>query len=439
MSGYRFRGALPRHPGPCGWTALLPPRQTSPCLLGEASADVVVVGGGFAGLAAARVLTQADPTLSVMLLEAGEIGEGPAGRNSGFLIDLPHDVSAGKLGGDHLDAARRAITKNRAAIAIATGLNLGREIVDPCGRYAFSANTEGDRHLIAYAAQLDRLEEPHRLLSAAEVTALTGTESFTSALFTPGTVMIQPAAYVRALADALPCPVHEYSAVTAIARQGNFWRVTTAQGAVTAGKVILACNGHAGRFGLVQRRLMPVFTYASMTRAFDPSRLGGARDWAGTPALAMGTTLRRIRGPEGDRLLIRARYTYNPSVEVGDGTLARAGALHRRKLALKFPMLADVPTEFVWGGAMALTWNGAPLVEEIEPSLITALGCNGVGGTNATANGIVAAERVLGVSSDLGAAFAAKPRPPRIPPEPFATLGGKATLMWKEHRAGALA
>ena len=85
---------------------------------------------------------------------------------------------------------------------------------------------------------------------------------------------------------------------------------------------------------------------------------------------------------------------------------------------------------------MALTWNSVPLVEEVETGLWLAAGCNGVGATNATANGIVAAERALGHLSELGRNYGDAPSAATIPPEPFATIGGKAALKWKEWRAG---
>ncbi len=434
--------ALPVQPGLPGWVALLPARTPRPALDGAITADIAVVGAGFAGLAAARRLSQLGPDLRIAVLEAGIIGEGPAGRNSGFIIDLPHEVSAESLGGDSADHARRDIFKNRSAIALAQGMaeehGWGREVFDPCGRYSIARGAAGDRHLVDYARQLGSLGEPHRLLNADETAEVTGTTSFSSALFTPGTAMIQPADFARRFADALRLPVTvlERSPVTAIERQGNGWLLRSDHGTVAAGQVILAVNGHAQAFGLLPRRLMHVFTYASLTRAFDPARLGGARDWAATPALPMGTTIRRISGADGDRVLVRSRYTYNPSITVSPGAVARAGRVHDRKLASRFPQLAGERMEYRWAGAMALTWNSVPIVDEVEANLWVAAGCNGVGATNATANGIVAAERALGHLSELGRNFARTAPPAAVPPEPIATIGGKATLAWKEWWAG---
>ncbi|MCA9772984.1 MAG: FAD-dependent oxidoreductase, partial [Myxococcales bacterium] len=52
--------------------------------------EVAIIGAGFAGLAAARRLAQLRPQDTVVILEARAVAEGPAGRNSGFMIDLPH-------------------------------------------------------------------------------------------------------------------------------------------------------------------------------------------------------------------------------------------------------------------------------------------------------------------------------------------------------------
>lgn len=441
MPDYRA-SALPRQPGVSGWVALLPPRNPQPALEGRVTADVVVIGAGFAGLAAARRVSQLDPTLRVAVLEAGIVGEGPAGRNSGFIIDLPHEVSAESLGSDSAAHSRRDIFKNRAAIALAQGMaeehGWNAHVFDLCGRHSIAKGEAGDRHLADYAGQLKSLGEPHELLDAKQTAALTGVSTFSSALFTPGTAMIQPAAFVRHFADALKPPVQlfERSPVIRVACAGEGWTVETEKGTVSAPRVILAVNGHAQSFGFLRRRLMHVFTYASLTRAFDPSLLGGERRWAATPALPMGTTLRRIVTPEGDRILVRSRYTFNPTITVTDGALARAGQMHDRKLASRFPMLRGIGMEHRWAGAMALAWNSVPGVQEAEQGLWIAAGCNGVGATNATANGIVAAERCLGVTSELGRIYAGSPAPKPIPPEPLATIGGKISLAWKEWRAG---
>src|SRR5260221_9306793 len=46
--------------------------------------DFAIVGGGFTGLAAAAWLARMTPRKSVLLLEAGRLGEGASGRTGGM-------------------------------------------------------------------------------------------------------------------------------------------------------------------------------------------------------------------------------------------------------------------------------------------------------------------------------------------------------------------
>ncbi|AXK67488.1 FAD-binding oxidoreductase [Burkholderia sp. IDO3] len=433
---------LPQHLGKSGWVEMLPPRAPRAPLTATVNADIAIIGGGFAGLSAARRLSQLDPGLKVVVLEAGEVAEGATGRNSGFIIDLPHEVSSEDYGGSDSDARRHDIQVHRMAIALARDLALekgwGKDVFDPCGKYNVAMGPQGDKHVSSYAVQLNKANEPYRLLNAREIAAVTGTKSFTSAIFTPGTVMIQPAAYVRGLADSFRDPVTLFENTPALSmeRQGAAWRIKTPNGAVNAGKIILANNGHAQSFGLLPGVLLHVYTYASMSKAFDPSQLGGERSWAATPAFPMGTTVRRVRGDDGDRILIRSRYTYNPRLQVTEGAIARAGRVHDRKFDARFPMLKGLPMQYRWAGAMALTWNGVPAFGEIEPGIFAAIACNGVGATKATASGIAAAEAALGMDSWLVQVFRGFAAPKRLPPQPFLTIGATANLSVKEWSAG---
>jgi glycine/D-amino acid oxidase-like deaminating enzyme len=433
---------LPQHLGASGWVTMLPHRTPHPPLDGALNADIVVIGGGFAGLSAARRLSQLDPKLEVVVLEAREIAEGATGRNSGFIIDLPHEVSSDDYGGTDCDARRHDIKVHRIAIALAQQLasekGWGKDVFDPCGKYNVALGPQGDKHVVSYAKQLDKVNEPYRLLDANQIAAVTGTRAFTSAIYTPGTVIIQPAAYIRGLADSFSAPVKLYENTPALSfeRQGASWRIRTPKGVINAAKIILANNGQAQSFGLFRRQLLHVYTYASMTEAFDPSLLGGDRSWAATPAFPMGTTVRRVRGDDGDRILIRSRYTYNPRMQVSKAAIARAGRVHDRKFEARFPMLKALPMQYRWAGAMALTWNGVPAFGEIEPGIIAAIACNGVGATKATASGIAAAEASLGIDSWLVQVFKSYAAPKRLPPQPFLTIGATANLSMKEWSAG---
>ncbi len=182
---------------------------------------------------------------------------------------------------------------------------------------------------------------------------------------------------------------------------------------------MLANNGYAERFGFFRGQLLHVFTYASMTEAFDPARLGGLRRLGGDAGLADGhdAAPRQRAAPATACSCARATPSI-PSLHVGDGTLRRAGARHDGKFAHRFPSLAGLAMEYRWGGAMALTRNGVPAFGEVEAGVLAACGCNGLGASNATASGIAAAETLLGVESALTRIYAGFARPQALPPRP---------------------
>ncbi len=420
---------------------MLPPRSVT-AMAQATMADVAIIGGGFAGLSAARRLAQIEPMLKVVVLEAGIVGDGPAGRNSGFIIDLPHEVSSEDYGGDSLQKSRDHIALQRRAVTFATELaaerGWGTDVLDACGRYNLAVTPEGDRHIADYAAQLIRLGEAHTLLDAEAVVRVTGSRAFSSGIYMPGTVIVQPAAYIRGLADSLKPPVRVFERTPAVSieQKGSNWLVRTPAASVESPLVVLANNGYAERFGFFRGKLLHVFTYASMTEAFDPARLGGQRAWAATPASPMGTTLRRIKGTDGDRLLVRSRYTYNPSLHVREGMLRRAGGKHDRTFARRFPSLAGLRMDYRWGGAMALTRNGVPAFGEVESGIHAACGCNGLGASNATASGLAVAEMLLGIESELTRIYRGFAPLQPLPPQPLTLIGVKATLALREWKAG---
>ncbi|MFJ4065913.1 NAD(P)/FAD-dependent oxidoreductase [Pseudomonas sp. NPDC089996] len=433
---------MPSNNGSSGWAEMLPPRVASGALDSAVTADVAIIGGGFAGLSAARQLLRREPTLKVVLLEAGIVGEGASGRNSGFIIDLPHEVSAEGLGGGSLERARRDITMYRTAIdmgrELAEAHGWGKAVFDPCGRFSVARGTQGDAHILAYARQLDALGEPYELLDTVQIGAVTGSPAYTSGLFMPGTVMIQPAAYVRCFADALAGAVQLYEQTPALSfkQVGGAWVIRTPKGVVTAGKIILANNGHAQSFGFFKGKLLHVFTYASLTERFDPKRLPGQRTWAATPALPMGTTVRRISDGDSDRILVRWRYSYNPSLTIGDRQVESAGRVHDGKFLTRFPTLEGLRMEYRWGGPMALTWNSVPAFGELDRGVFAACGCNGLGASKSSAAGIAAADQALGVRSELVEIFSGFDKPKQLPPQPFLTIGAKANMKLKELWAG---
>ena len=435
---------LPVDPGPAGWNAILPAPGPAPVLDAPVTADFLVIGAGFAGLAAARRLAQLHPQAHIVLLEARRIGDGPAGRNSGFMIDLPHDLASADYGGA-LAYDMAQTRANRAGIGFAAEMardfGLAEEAFSRPGKINAAATDKGDRHNRAFANHLEAMGEPHEMLDAGAMRDLTGTGYYRGGLFTPGTAMIQPALFVRGVAAGLRSGrvrIYEDTPVTSLDRDGD-WVAATPKGRVTAPGVILAVNGHANSFGFYRGRLLHVFTYASMTRPLSDAelrRLGGAPRWGLTPADPMGTTVRRVSGTGGDRIVIRNRFTCDPSMQVGAARLARICRDHDRAFAARFPMLSGVGMEYRWGGRLCLSRNGVPALGEVEEGLFSACCQNGLGTAKGTMLGMLAADMACGQGSDLLDEVLALDPPCRLPPMPLTWLGANAVMRWGEMRAG---
>lgn len=436
---------LPVDPGPAAWDCLLSDREPAIDLNKNITADWLVIGAGFAGLAAARRLSQLCPTDRIVLLEARRVAEGPAGRNSGFMIDLPHDLSSSDYGGA-LDKDIALTSDNRHAIDFAGDMARDFDMSDEAfvrsGKINAAATEKGHRHNQDYAAHLAKMGEPCELFDAARMRELTGTDYYRSGLFTGGTAVIQPAMFVRNAAKGLASErvqIFENSPVSALKRDRD-WIATTPNGQVCAPKVIMAVNGHLNSFGFARGRLMHVFTYASMTRALtadEVASLGGASIWGLTPADPMGTTVRRISGSGGDRIVVRNRFTFDPEMTVDARRISQVARDHDRSFAARFPMLRGVEMDYRWGGRLCLSRNNVSVVSEVETNLFSACCQNGLGTTRGTLSGMLAVELATGTTSDwLNRALAADP-PARLPPRPFAELGAKALLKWQELKAGA--
>lgn len=436
---------LPVDPGPAAWNAILPAVSPRAALEKNITADWVVIGAGFAGLSAARRLRELHPTDRIVVLEASAVAEGPAGRNSGFMIDLPHDLSSDDYGGDADNDARQT-RLNRAAIdyALRAGeqWQMGDEAITASGKINGAVTARGMSHNDAYASHLQRLNEPYERLDASAMYALTGTHAYIDGLYTPGTAMLQPALFIRKLAEGIEhagVVIYEDSAVTELQRSGDVWRVSTPRGCVQSPQVILTVNGHLQSFGYYTKHLIHVFTYGSMTRALtdrEVALLGGELRWALTPADPLGTTVRRISGIGGHRLIVRNRATYDPSMQVNEKRLTSIAKDHDQSFQYRFPMLKGVEMAYCWGGRLCLSRNNVSICEALDNGLYAACCQNGLGTAKGTITGKLVAELASGISSALLADQQMEAAPRRLPPAPLTRVGAAIQLRWSEYRAG---
>lgn len=355
--------SLPADDATCGWYHLSKPRTPRPAHSGHSQARWVVVGAGFTGLAAARQLATNFPDDEIVLIEAQEVGFGTSGRNAGFAIDLPHDIGAEDYIGD-IDIAKTILKLNLG------GQSYLKELIERydiecqfrhCGKYQAAVEDRGIAVLDAYRRGLDKLGQPYEVIEGRDLPEHIGTHFYRKGLFTPGTALLQPSALVKGLADSLPSNVslYERTPITEV-DYGDKVVLRHANGSITADKLVLTTNAFGMSFGFLKGRMLPVFTYGSITRPLteeEQARLGGKPYWGVIPADPFGTTMRRT---VDNRLLIRNSFSYNPDGRSNRKYLDRFVQRHRESFARRFPMLPGVNFEYTWvvhWHCRATTWG----------------------------------------------------------------------------------
>lgn len=440
----RIAKRLPAHRGPAGWNAILPVQPAPVVLEHNCQADVAIVGAGFAGLSAAQRLLQLEPQAKVVVLEAGRLAEGASGRNSGFMIDLPHDLASDDYAGQGSSKDAQLIKLNRQAIAFAQSVvdeyKLDPAYFDRSGKVNGAVSDKGEAHNTSYAQHLAAMAEPSEHLDAQAMHRLTGSRHYLSGLYTPGTITLQPAGYIRGLGEALKskAQVFENSPVTQLQKSQDGWTLATPSGAVNANKVILANNGHVESFGFANNRLMHIFLFAVITPDLSREqleKLGGERRWGITPSDPMGTTVRRIDAPQGgNRIITRTCASFRPDMQATAADLKRAQTVMQKRFDERFPQLAGMQMEYAWAGHLCLSKNNVGYTRQLDHNLYAACCQNGLGTARGTLSGIAAAEMVCSVESEV-TQFFEEPNPSKLPPPPLAELGANTLLRYKEWRA----
>ena len=425
---------LPRDDETNGWSRMLPPRTPRPPLAGNVTADWIVLGAGYAGLAAARRLAQLHPDLHIALIDAGEAGENASGRNSGFAIDLPHNVGSSL---DELDGSHRFMRLARAAISHLDSAVSEHGIEcdwSADGKYHAAVSSRGAKEVLRpFVAELEALQEPFEWVEGEELRRRIGSPHFTAAVFTPGGRLMNPAALTRGLADSLPGNVtlFERSPVTAF-ENSNGIRLGSPQGQLRAPRMIMAANGFAEQFGFYRRRFLHFVAQASITRRLtdeERAEFGVERPWGLTPANAFaGITMRYTND---HRILIRHGIDYCPSQRFGAQAQQAAKSRHRELFKRRFPTLSRVELEHSWAGFVCLSRNSAPGFGKVADNVWCTVCQNAVGVTKGTVGGMLAADMASGQDNPLIADMESLGSPSSLPARPFLDLGVRARFAWE--------
>ena len=363
--------------------------ESRPPLATQEEADVAVVGGGFAGLHTARLLAQQGKR--VVLLERRRIGWGASGRNGGFVGPGYAQRSGALIDQLGLDHARQLYAQSQRGVAIVRDAisELGRpDILMGSAKLSVSRTDQGAGFADRTRRLADQLGASFEPWETSRVRAVLATARYHQAIHDPTSFHIHPLNFALALAndiERLGSAVHEATEAIEVTRDGSFWRVRAAHGALKAPHVVLAGNADLGAVQpRIARAVLPVATYVAVTEKLGP-RLGEAIRWTG----AISDTRRAgdyYRVIDGDRLLWGGRITTDTTEP------RRLREMMRGDMLSVYPQLGEVAIASAWPGIMGYAPHKMPQVGEVEPGLwvCSAFGGHGVAQTAAGADAVAA-------------------------------------------------
>ena len=419
------------------WNTILEPRIPAPALSEDMSAGWLVIGAGYAGLAAARRLAENNPQQHIALVDAGVCGENASGRNSGFVIDIPHNVSSNL---DQLDGARSHMRLARAATDHLASLVEKHAIEcdwSKDGKYQTAVTDNGSQTMLEpFANELEALGETYQWVRGDELAEKLGTSHFKHAVYTPGCVLMNPAALTRGLADSLPDNVSlfENTPVTSIS-SANGITISTPNGEVRAPKMILAANGFSDQFGYQAEGFVHLALRASLTRPLSEQErqiYAVEKPWGVTPANAFGGVTMRYTNDH--RLLIRQDIKLNMKQNMSAQTTSKVIAQHMKILRDRFPGLPELTFENTWVGYICMSRNGAPAFGPVAHNVWLAACQNGIGVTKGTISGLLAADVACERSNPLITDMQSLGAPLALPPKPLVEVGARWMMrreLWK--------
>jgi gamma-glutamylputrescine oxidase len=335
--------------------------QSWPALQGDRQFDVVVVGGGLAGISAALEL--AERGRKVALLEAHQIGWGASGRNGGQAIHglaCDQEVIEAQLG---LDASRQVWDMTIESIDLIRK-RIARYQID-CdwqdGYLGFAVNARKAKGLQDWADRMEHLYHyPLQRIAPGETGRWIASERFHSGVHDPQGGHLHPLKYTLGLARAAHAAgvsIFEHSAVTSLERGAARSTVRTSAGSVSADQVLLAGNVYLGNARSLAPdlapRIMPVGTYIVCSQV-----LGQERCQALIPSRSAvcdtNFVLDYFRPTADHRMLYGGRVSYSTA------TPRNLPASMKQRMLSTFPQLNDAEIEFAWGGFVDITMNRAP-------------------------------------------------------------------------------
>jgi glycine/D-amino acid oxidase-like deaminating enzyme len=343
-------------------------------------ADVVIVGSGYTGLSAARILALRG--VNVVVLEKETFGWGASSRNGGqVLTGLKWGPSA------LIKQVGLARAKELHALSL-TAIKYVEDLIEEehigC-EYTRAGHIEAawkHTHFKHYRHEQDVLarEFDHHvtLLDRKEQGRELGTKYYRGLLIDERSGALHPARFVRGLAicaSGSGALLFEKTPATKIMRDGTGYAVVTPQGTVKAENVLIATNGYIDEAAReIGKR---VFSLGSYLIATEPLPEDVTTKLIPQRRVVFDSKhyLYYFRLSADNRMLFGGRADYQPPTPAAN---RKSAEILRRGMVRVFPELKEAKVEYAWSGNICLTRDFFPRAGQHD-GLYYALGYGGHG------------------------------------------------------------
>ncbi len=413
-----------------------------PPLEGDVRADVCIVGGGYTGLWTAYFLKQAEPDLTIRVIEADYAGSGASGHNDGFMTPtIGHSLHTVVRGWGN-ERAKLAYTAAGRSIMEIRRFALKHDIecdIEPNGFYLV-ATTDGQRRRLELDVSLAAgMGFSYDILDGASARDRIGSAALRGALKTAG-ALVNPHKLARGLTRVVRTAgvqVHEGTRVLDIARVSGGHMITMPHARLTADRLVLATNAFQHQWRPFHNRVKPVWSYAAVTEPLRRDQLAQVH-WPDREGFVEARNFILFgRLTADDRLLIGggpAPYFYGRDMADHHIVNSRISDVLAETLRRYFPMWRDVRFTHSYGGCIAVTRDLVPHVGQLRDGTCYAYGYCGNGITMAHVAGKALRDLVLGRETPNTDLLFVRGKEPAYPPEPLTFLGARALAAALAHQ-----
>ena len=368
--------------------------------------DVAVIGAGFTGLSAARILAKRGAQVAVF--EANSIGWGASSRNGGMVLTgmkLGVETLAKRYG---MELTRRMYAASLASIDLVEEI-VREENIDcsfsRCGHLEVACKQS---HFDTYERSVEIIAKEFnhklRVVPRNELAAEIGSSLYFGGLVDETSAGVNPAQYVAGLARAAlkaGARVYEDARVKDIERSSREgaagFELKTSRGNIFSKNVLVATSGYTSKTTpALQKKIIPIGSFIITTERL-PETL--ARELSPRNRMIYDSKhyLHYYRLTPDNRMLFGGRAAFFPETK---DTIRRSAEILRREMVEVFPQLHGARVEYAWGGTLDFCFDTMPHAGDLD-GMHYALGYAGHGVAMATFLGAKIAEKICGGNPDI--------------------------------------